>query len=102
MKREFETFVRSFDELAPGRELPLILRDLTPGPRKYRARHVKALLAHPSEAPDDWDLLWVRSGVGLRHPQPWAIKITEELPDAIPGRPYEDVYAALRRLAEAR
>jgi len=102
MAEEYETFVRSFAELAPGREVPLILRDLTPGPKKYRARHVKALLAQPAEAGPDWDILWVRSGVGLRYPQPWAIKITEELPDTIPGKPYEDVFTALRRLAEAR
>ncbi|HKZ50252.1 MAG TPA: phenylphosphate carboxylase subunit gamma [Dehalococcoidia bacterium] len=97
---EYETFLRALDDFQEGQEAPLILRELAPGPRKYRARHVTAQLSRSPKTFADADLLWVRSKTGIRLSQPWFIKITGELPDRIPGEPYTDVFAALQRLAE--
>lgn len=95
---EYEAFLRDLDELQEGRELALTLRELAPGRRKYRARHVRALLSStPGALPDT---LWVRSKTGVRLPQPWSMRIAQELPDRLPGEPYADVFAALGRLAQ--
>jgi len=93
----WETFVRRAEQLREGVELPLVLLDLTPGPRKYGVHHVMAILARHPEASPDADLLWVRSPVGVRLRDPYAIRIVRELPGELPGVPYRDVFEALRQ-----
>ncbi len=96
-KRTWETFVRRPEQLVEGVEIPLVLLDLTPGPRKYAIRHVVAILDRRFDAFPDADALWVRSAVGVRLPSPYAIRIVRELPAELPGVPYRDVFEALRR-----
>jgi len=97
--RTWETFVRRPEQLHEGVEIPLVLLDLTPGPRKYAVRHVMAILDRRPDAVPDGDILWVRSSVGVRLPSPYAIRIVRELPAELPGVPYHDVFDALRRAA---
>ena len=98
-KRTWETFLRRPEQLKEGVEIPLVLLDLTPGPRKYAIRHVIAILDRRPDAVPHGDTLWVRSSVGVRLPSPYAIRIVRELPDELPGVPYHDVFEALRRSA---
>ena len=97
-KREWETFVRNPDYLKEGTEIPLVLIDLTPGRRKYAVRHAMAIVSRRPENPDA-DILWVRSSVGVRLPEPYAIRIVRELPSELPGVPYRDVFQALLRVS---
>lgn len=94
MKREYLTFVRQFKDLREGK-LELFIKDLTPGPRKYDTKHVLAeISSHPERMPDG-DVLQIRSESGVLHARPWGIKILEELPESVPGQPWEDVFKAI-------
>jgi hypothetical protein len=84
MKKEYDTFIESLSDLPEGQEIDLTIRDLTPGPRKYDSRWVKAIVSsHPDQLTDS-DILWLRFPKGMVHPQPWAIKILEELEEFKP------------------
>jgi hypothetical protein len=98
-RRAFETFVRGAEHLTEGAPIPLILVDLTPGPRKYALRHVVAIIDRRTDAFPDGDTLWVRTPVGVRLPSPYAMRIVRELPAELPGVPYHDVFEALREAA---
>jgi hypothetical protein len=97
MKREYVTFVRKISDLAEGKRT-LFIKDLTAGPRKYDTRLVRAELARRSEEGPDDNVLWIRSETGYLHPQPWTIRILEELPPHVPGQPWQDVFASLKQL----
>ena len=85
---EYFTIVRDIKELKEGEEIELFVQDLTPGRRKYRGQMVKAEVSSlPGKLPGG-DVLWLRSMLGRRYHKPWAIKITERLGVALPGRPY--------------
>jgi len=96
MPKEYLTYVRQFSDLKPG-ERELFIKDLTPGPRKYDTKHVRAELATSPDGLPGSDTLWVRSETGVLNPQPWAIKILEVLPEYVLGQPWTDVFAALGR-----
>ncbi|MGD8227207.1 MAG: hypothetical protein PVI20_05465 [Desulfobacteraceae bacterium] len=89
MPTEYQTFVGTPDILKEGQEIKLAVKDLSPGPRKYDCRIVKALVARDPQKLPGSDVLWLRSLVGRRFPEPWAIKITEELGDSMPVTPYQ-------------
>ena len=95
---EYQCFVKSYADLEEGREVVLTIRDLSPGRRKYNARVVRAVVSRAAEPLARWDRLWVRSMVGVMDPDPWALRIVEELGPAVPGRPYSDIFEALERL----
>ncbi len=95
MSQEFVTFVRRLSQLKEGKQI-LFIKDLTPGPRKYDTKLVRAELSKTSSALADGHTLWVRSETGYRYPQPWTIKILEELPPYVSGQPWQDVFAAMR------
>lgn len=97
-KQVWETFVRRPGDLKAGEEMPMVLRDLSPGRRKYRMRHVVAALQ--CNAQEATDLLRVRTVVGVQLPETWRIKIIRELPIELCGRPYHDFYEALKAAAE--
>ncbi len=97
MKKEWVTYVRRLADLVDG-EGTLFIKDLTPGPQKYDTKLVRAELSRNAGKLDDSDILWVRSETGYTYPQPWKIKILQELPPYVPGRPWEDVFAALRQM----
>lgn len=95
MKREFLTFVRSIEDLPEGKEAKLLIKDLTPGQRKYDGRYVKAILSRNPEQFEQGDKLWIRSKTGYLYPKAWAIRIIEELPEFVPGTPYQDIFEAI-------
>lgn len=96
MAKEWQTFFRKYDDLKLGVS-QLFIKDLTPGPNKYNTIHVRAEIAKSSGELPDADILWLRGESGLTAEQPYYIKIMEELEPYVPGRPYEDVFVALRR-----
>ncbi len=98
-RKIWETFVRRPGELKEGVEIPLVLRDLGPGRRKYRMRHVMAVVSLRPDEDSDMDELRVRTVVGVLLPESWRVKITKELPVEIPGEPYRDFYEALKSAA---
>lgn len=79
MKTEYDTFITNIKELPLGQEIELGLRDLTPGPRQYDSRWVKAVINTSSENTSGSDVLWIRFPLGFLHPEPYAIKILEVL-----------------------
>jgi hypothetical protein len=88
MAKEWVVFVTRIEDLQEGQESVLTIRDLSPGPKKYNAKVVRAVLSrHPDGLPEA-DTLWVRSWTGRLYPQPWAIKILTEAGDYIAGRPH--------------
>jgi hypothetical protein len=96
----WETFVRRPSDLKAEVEIPMVLRDLTPGPRKYQMRHVVAVLSrNPGETPPSIDRLHVRTVVGVLLHETWGVRIVRELPTELPGKPYHDFYEALREAA---
>lgn len=99
MAEGYETFVRDLADLRVGQETLLVLRDLSPGRRKYLARNVIGVVApatDDSNAAGDWQPLTVRSAVGHRFGGAWRVRIVEVLPPTAPGAPYTDAYAALQ------
>jgi hypothetical protein len=92
----WETFVRNRDQLKEGVPIPLILVDLTPGPRKYGLRHAVVIIDRRPGALPEGDTLWVRTPVGVRLSSPYAMRIVRELPSELPGTAYRDVFEALR------
>lgn len=95
-RKIWETFLRRPGDLREGVEIPLVLRDLSPGPRKYGMSHVVALVSRKPEDLAEMDELQVRTVVGVLMPERWGIKILRDLPSEIPGHPYRDFFAALR------
>ncbi|MFL5312655.1 MAG: hypothetical protein ACJ79H_19645 [Myxococcales bacterium] len=95
-KRDWETFVRSRDQLEEGVPIPLVLVDLTPGPGKYSLRHAVVVIDRRRDAFPDGDVLWVRTPVGVKLPLPYGMRIVRELPSELPGIGYRDAFEALR------
>lgn len=96
MAKEWQTFVRRFDDMKEG-EVELFIKDLTPGPRKYDTKHVRAHVARSKADLPRGEVLWLRSESGSTGPEPWYIEIIEEMPEWVPGRPWENVYDAIER-----
>lgn len=74
---EFQTFVLELKDLRLGEEVELIVKDLTPGPRKYDSSRVKAVVS--KESAPGLDTLWIRYRAGFRHPTPYYMKIINKL-----------------------
>jgi len=89
---------KHMNEVQEGKTLVLTIRDLTPGKHKYLARVARVRISRAPEALSTWDKLWVYSVVGVKDPQPWGMKIVEELGATVPGKPYSDIYEALGKL----
>ena len=96
MSKEWVIFVARIEDITDGAENVLTIRDLSPGPRKYNAKVVKARVSSKPETIPDADVLWVRSWIGHLHPEPWAIKIIEEVGDYIPGIPHGETLSVIR------
>jgi phenylphosphate carboxylase gamma subunit len=79
-RKEYDTLVLTDPALVvEEQEMELIVRDLTPGDRryKYRSAYVTALVSK-SEAKYP-DRLWIRLGKGQLQEKPWSIKILKEV-----------------------
>lgn len=94
MKREYLTFVPDIKDLIENQEVELTIKDLTPGPRKYEAHIVKAILSSSPARLPDGDILRVRSWTGVLYPQPWVIKITAEVGESMAGLPHGETLGA--------
>jgi hypothetical protein len=99
MTSEYEAFVRHRSHVLSGREVVLTLRDLSPGRKKYRGVNVRAVVSRPPRAGEP--LLWIRSVVGVKDPDPCSVRIVEELPEAFMAEPYSDFFDAMEK-AERR
>jgi hypothetical protein len=97
MVKEWQTFIRKFDDIKEG-DVEIFIKDLSPGPRKYDTKHVNATVSRSQETLPDGDILWIRGESGLKHPEPWYIKIHEELNEWVPGQPWENVLDAINKL----
>ncbi len=95
MAEAYETFVRDLSDLHEGRQTILVLRDLTPGRRKYFAQHVLAMVSREPGSGAEWRPLTVRSMVGNVFPGQWCVKVIQVLPSRVPGTPYTNVYDAM-------
>lgn len=93
MKKEYVTWLTHGDKLQEEQEIELTIRYLTSGPHKYDGHNVRAIVASSPEKLPEADILWIRAGNGLLHPQPWAIKIIGELGKFLSRNPFD--YAAL-------
>ena len=94
MKKEYQTFVPDIGDLVENQEIELTIKDLTPGPRKYGAQIVKAILSSDPEQLPEGDILRVRSWLGVLYPEPWAIKVIEELDEIETGTPHGETINA--------
>lgn len=102
MKKAYLTFIRDIKDLDEGQEIELTVRDLTPGPRKYDAKIVKAVVSStPSNLPGA-DTLTVCSWLGVPYPQPWVIKILEEVSETLAGVPHEDFIEARKAIENGK
>ena len=78
--KEYDTFIlKDLASVPEEQEMELIVRDLTPGDRryKYRSAYVTALVSK-SEGKYP-DRLWIRLGKGQLQEKPWSIKILKEV-----------------------
>jgi hypothetical protein len=100
MTSEYETFVRDPAAVLSGRPVVLVLRDLSPGKKKYRGVNVRAVVSRPPQRGEP--VLWLRSIVGIRDPQPCSVRIVETLPDAFEAEAYSDLFEAMKRVESAR
>jgi hypothetical protein len=96
MAKEWQTFVRKFGDMKEG-EVELFIKDLTPGPRKYDTKHVRAKVVRSKAALPGGEILWIRSESGITAPEPFYMSITEELPEWVEGKPWENVFDAIDR-----
>jgi hypothetical protein len=93
MGKEYVAYVRDPQQVPQGQEMLLVVRDLTPGSRKYDARVVKAILSETAPGSKKSDIIFLRSGTGILDPKPRGIKIVKEMGTSLPGPPYSDVLA---------
>ena len=87
MGKEYVTFVNNLDDIPEGKEVQLVIKDLTPGPRKYDNRIVRAIVRSSSDKAPDEDVLWLRSSTGLLYPKPRVMKIMGEVSEVMIGFP---------------
>ena len=92
----FETFVRNVGDLHEGQPTVLVLRDLSPGRRKYFAQNVIGVVSRAPDPAGQAEPLRVRSMVGNVIPGDWYVTVTELLPSRVPGTPYTSAFDALQ------
>jgi hypothetical protein len=101
MDKEWQTFVRKFEDLKEG-EVELFIKDLTSGPKKYDTKHVRAKVAKSKGALPEGELLRIRSESGITALEPWYMKILEELPEWVPGKPWENVLDIIEKINKGK
>ncbi len=78
MKKEYETYINSLDQLPTGKELDLEIRSLAPGKYKYEVKRVRAILSRTGES-SGGDILKLRFPLGAPSSETMSIKIVKEL-----------------------
>ena len=74
MAKEYDTFTDDISKIKEGVEITIAIRETD----IYRTRVVKAIVSS-SKLPDA-DTLWLRYNLGPLRPEPWSIKILEDVP----------------------
>lgn len=87
-RKKYIAFVADPESLPKDEPVCLVIKDLTPGRRKYDARFVKAVLSSSDERLPDSDTLFLSSFSGRAYPHALAIKVLEDLGEYVPGSPY--------------
>ncbi len=87
--KEYMAWLEEPEGIKGPQEMSLTIKELTHGRCKYLGHNVKATVS-PTAIPGA-DTLRVRRANGLLLPAPWYIKITEELGEYWPGRPYSGI-----------
>jgi hypothetical protein len=77
----YDTFHDEPEKIPQMKEIELLIRDLSPGKRKYCCMKVKAIVSKDPDALPDGDELLIRSQRGILFPEKWKIKILEQLED---------------------
>ena len=95
---EYMCHVKHLKDLTEGKKVVLTIRDLSPGKHKYLARVARVEVSRTPEALAKCDKLSAYSVVGFKDPQPWGMKIVEELGLMVPGQPYSNIYEALAKM----
>ncbi len=95
---EYMAHVKHLKDLQEGKQVVLSIRDLTEGKKKYLARVARVEVSRKPEALEKWDHLWAYSVVGYKDPEPWGMKVVEELGEYVPGQPYSDIYEGLAKM----
>jgi hypothetical protein len=88
MSKYYEAFLADPDRIPDGKEIRLFVKDLTPGPRKYDTRFVKAKIFKAQEPMSSSDTLRLRFLDGKLHSTGLAILILEDIGESVPGPPY--------------
>ena len=74
----YDTFItKEFKDLMEDEEITGVIRDLTPGKRKYRGRYVRFIVS--KDAKKYPETLWIRLGRGQLIETPCSMKIVEEI-----------------------
>lgn len=76
MRPSFDTFIqKNFEELLENEEIVGVLRDLSPGRKKYRGFYASFRV---SKDPDKYpNILWIRLGRGQLVDKPCSMEIVE-------------------------
>ena len=88
MSKLYEAFLADPDRLPEREEVRLFVKDLTPGPRKYDTRFVKAKIFRTQGAMPSSDRLRLRFLDGKLYSTDSAILILEDLGESVSGTPY--------------
>ena len=90
MAKEYETFLltEKIEEIPLNREFEIWVRELTPEDRrkKYLRRFVRAVIFRDPDREKD-DIVWFVFQRGIRHEEPFGIKIVQVLGDIKPEPP---------------
>ena len=76
MAKEYDTFTDDISKIKEGVEITIAIRETD----IYRTRVVKAIVSSSKKALPGADTLWLRYNLGPLRPEPWSIKILEDVP----------------------
>ncbi len=71
-----DVFYEKESEIEQGKPIETYVFDA----QTYERRYVRAIISKPPKKLEDGENLWVRDFQGRLEPEPWAIRIIEELP----------------------
>ena len=75
MTKEYDTFIENISNLKEGEEIELTIRDLS----NLKAIDVKGIVSRSHVKLKGGSPLWIRDLMGRLNPEPWAIKILENI-----------------------
>lgn len=79
MAKVFDTYVDDIASLKEGEEIIIAIRETD----IFRTRVVRAIVSATKNKLPGGDTLWLRWNLGDLRPEPWVIKILEDMPGLI-------------------